>query len=91
MNIIVTRKIIFHLKLIKKVLKVNIIKINFSYLFLGIAHFFKLIITYERYYLTKLKKCRTNLQKLLDDNHLQFELPINAQLQNYLYRYKENS
>ena len=70
-------------------MKVNIIKINFSYYFLGIARFFNLIITYEKYYLIKPKKCQTNLQKLLDDNHLQFELPTNAQLQNYLYRYKE--
>jgi len=58
-------------------------------MFLGIPHFLKLIITYEKYYLIKPKKCQTNLQKLLEENHLKFELPNTTQLQNYLYRYKE--
>lgn len=66
----------------------GIFLLMFSYFFLGLSHFSKLIISYDKLYLLSPKKSQLKLQKIIVDNHLEFNVPTILQLQNYLYRTK---
>ena len=57
---------------------------------LGISPFFKLIITLEKYYLSRPKACQIKLKELIENNYLPLRIPDLVQLQNYLYRYRKD-
>ena len=56
---------------------------------LGISPFLKNIISLEKFYLYRPQSCFVKLSKICEDNYLPCQLPNLIQLQNYIYRYKE--
>jgi len=67
----------------------TILKLSLT-LMVGISPFVKRIISFEKYYLCKSKSCEVKVEKMLENNHLPFKTPKLSQLQNYLYRYKQD-
>ena len=61
------------------------------FIFLGILSFVKHIIILEKLYLCKPVNCKSKLEKLLSNNHLDIQIPSLSQLRNFLYRYRERS
>lgn len=59
------------------------------FIFLGILSFVKHIIILEKLYICKPVNCKSKLEKLLSNNHLDIQIPSLSQLRNFLYRYRE--